>query len=364
MIALRNILRRPLRSAFTVGGIALGTAAYLLIVSTAHSLVIEGQASIDALGTDVAITRDGLSVPWVSRLTAAEVSTLRTIPGVRNVSRLVIGVTRIQPKVKFFVFGVDPRERIASSLPIIRGRRLGPGADELVIGETAARNLDVRAGDAVEVMNHRFTVSGVYRTRRALLDNAAMIDLAAADPLFAMNGQVTMAFLDLRGRNELDPVLAAVQRRLPQLAATPSDIFAASFARAAIIQKFARTLALLALLISALSLSNTLSMNVIERRQEIAILRAVGWRRGRIAAMVVGEATLLLVAGALIAIPLSLGLLHLLARADSLGIVPASLALTTAAEGFASALLIGFLLSLIPLSQVLRIEPAAALRAL
>jgi putative ABC transport system permease protein len=105
-------------------------------------------------------------------------------------------------------------------------------------------------------------------------------------------------------------------------------------------------------------------MNVIERRQEIAILRAVGWRRGRIAAMVVAEATLLLLIGTLLAIPLSLGLMRLLARVDSLGIMPESLGLSTAAGGFVSAILIGLLLSMIPLSQVLRIQPAAALRAL
>lgn len=80
--------------------------------------------------------------------------------------------------------------------------------------------------------------------------------------------------------------------------------------------------------------------------------------------MVVTEAVMLIGAGALLAIPLASVLLRFFSAADLIGVVPPVLPLETAGEGLAATLLIGLLLSMIPLAQVLRMRPADALRAL
>lgn len=281
-----------------------------------------------------------------------------------SVSRVVVGLTRIGPRSEFFVFGGDPAERVMRAVPVVAGRAVEGGRPELMIGESASRQLRIRPGDRIEVMREKLTVVGVYRTGRALFDNAGMMDLDGAQSLFRMGGNVTLAFLGVASPDHVDAVLGSIRRTLPQLAAKPSDLFASSFQRLGVIHRFARYLALLALFVSALSLSNTLSMNAVERRQEFAILRAVGWHRGRIAAMVVTEAVMLIGAGALLAIPLASVLLRFFSAADLIGVVPPVLPLETAGEGLAATLLIGLLLSMIPLAQVLRMRPADALRAL
>jgi putative ABC transport system permease protein len=47
---------------------------------------------------------------------------------------------------------------------------------------------------------------------------------------------------------------------------------------------------LLALIVGGIGVTNTMAMSVLERVREIGILRAVGWRTSRIAAMIVSEA--------------------------------------------------------------------------
>src|SRR5207247_10201241 len=49
-------------------------------------------------------------------------------------------------------------------------------------------------------------------------------------------------------------------------------------------------ISLLALIVGGIAVTNTMAMSVFERIREIGILRAVGWRTARIAALIVCEA--------------------------------------------------------------------------
>lgn len=52
-------------------------------------------------------------------------------------------------------------------------------------------------------------------------------------------------------------------------------------------------LALIAMLVGFMGITNTLTMNVMERTQEIGMLRAVGMTRGQVVRMVLSEAALM-----------------------------------------------------------------------
>jgi putative ABC transport system permease protein len=127
---------------------------------------------------------------------------------------------------------------------------------------------------------------------------------------------------------------------------------------------FARALALLALAIAALGVSNTLSMNVAERTGELGLLRALGWRRGRIAWLVLAEGLLLAAGGAALGFPAAAATLRLFARHDFLGMMPGQVPLATALKGLGTVLFAGLLAGAPPLFHALRIEPARALREL
>ena len=64
----------------------------------------------------------------------------------------------------------------------------------------------------------------------------------------------------------------------------------------------------LAVIIAVLGIINTLTLGVIERRQEIGMLRAVGAYRGQIRTMIIVEAVQIAVFGAIMGILAGLGL--------------------------------------------------------
>ncbi len=361
--AIRSVLRRPARTLLTVSGIAVATGNYILLVSLAHGMKLQAQGLVDELGTDVAVMRAGSPFPMDSRMTGGDVEELRQVPGVEAVSEVVVATTRLEPRNFLFVFGLDPRQRIAGGLRVVAGR--GPeGSDELLVGDVAAEQLELQPGDRVDIGRTRLEVVGLYHSGRAFLDTGTVVDIPTAQRLFDLGGRVNLVFLDLRDGVELKPVLDHIHRTLPRLEASPSDLFSARLRNLDLVGVYARVLALLAVVVAAITVATTMSLGVVERRQEMALLQSLGWSRWRVARRIVGEALLQVSAGACLAPPIAIAGLELLPAGDLSGLLPPAIPLAVMAEGIAIAVAVGVVFSLGPAMQGMATRPAEALRAL
>jgi putative ABC transport system permease protein len=120
-------------------------------------------------------------------------------------------------------------------------------------------------------------------------------------------------------------------------------------------------IAVLALIVAGVGVTNTMAMSVFERTREIGILRAVGWSGARIAAMIVSEA----ISICLIALGSGLGVLAAREFVDRSALSdllsPAYTALTCA-WGLAFALGVAVLGALYPTLRAIRLTPIEALR--
>ena len=65
------------------------------------------------------------------------------------------------------------------------------------------------------------------------------------------------------------------------------------------------TTAAVALVLGSVGMLNTMLMSIFERTREIGILRAVGWRRRRVLALVLGEALAIALIGTLLGVVLA-----------------------------------------------------------
>ena len=66
-----------------------------------------------------------------------------------------------------------------------------------------------------------------------------------------------------------------------------------------------------AVLVGGLGMMNSTLMSVFERTREIGVLRAVGWRRRRVIAMILGESMIVAILGGVAGIVLGIGLTEL-----------------------------------------------------
>jgi putative ABC transport system permease protein len=365
-LAARNLRRRPRRAVLTLVGLALGAASYMALVGAAQGFLHQYTELAQFFGADVVVNQAAATSPWSSGVSPSQIAALGAVPGVKAVTRLGLGKTQLFGSPYFLLFGVDPAEAIAQRLRVIKGRGLRPGASEILLGELAASRLALAPGAEFEIRRKRLRIGGIFRTGHPIADAGAVLDLHSVQDLFNLGENVNVAFLSLEDPAHRPRVLAALSARFHDLAASPWESWTLTFGQLGLVKAFARLLALLALLIAALGVSNVMHIAVSERTQEIAILRAIGWRRLRIAALVLREGAALSFLGGLCGVPLAaaafwlLGSEHLVSVTTG-GFIPLRLPLTAAAEGLAVTVLAGVLGTVPPLLRALQVRPAEAL---
>ena len=118
-----------------------------------------------------------------------------------------------------------------------------------------------------------------------------------------------------------------------------------------------------ALILGSVGMLNTMLMSIFERTREIGILRAVGWRRRRVLALVLGEALVIAVMGTVLGMLLAVtGLRAITMAPTARGFINPNLP----PEVLFIALAMGVGLSLLggvyPAARAAALEPTEALR--
>jgi len=360
--SLRALGRRPVRTSLTVLGVAVGFAAYVGISASATGFVARFNGILAATGAEVTVQQAGVGFPVLSRIAVGDLGRIRASARARSVSAVVAQVTRLTNNNQLPVFGVSPTDPVAGLFLPKEGRPLSSGV--ALLGRAAAASAGVGVGGTIEVLpGRRMPVAGIYESAYGFLDGGCVLDLADAQRLFEMDGFASLVLVKLDDPSHASEAIAAIDRDLPHLHASVSELFFNGYRELELVDRFARFLALAALVVSALGVANTLGMNVVERTQELAILRAVGWSRWRIAGTVLAEGALLAGAGAL----LGLGPAWVFVRATGAAGLQHLAAPRPSAEillgGAAIVLLAGLAGSLPAIGHLFRTRPSAALRA-
>ena len=365
MLAGKELRRRPVRTALTAAGVAAGVTSYLLLVGSAQGLLRQYGAATSFFGADVVVQQSGVTSVWGSTIAPEDVAELGRMRGVVHLSRIALGKTKLVGSPYFLVFGLDPKEALIGHVPLRSGRAPFIGADEILLGTEASFRLRTSVGGTLDVRGRTFTVSGVYATGLAMPDSGGIVDLSAAQQLFNHQQVVNLVFLNVAGVSA-GTVAREIATRLPRVDAILAGGWASSFGHAALIDGFARFLAGLAVLLSALGVAVILQMSAVERTSELAILRAIGWSRGRVARLVLAETVLVTLLGFVLAALFSEAFLAI-ARSSRFGyaaaFLPPHLSPRLLAEALGVSTIAGSLGSLGPLIWAVRVAPARALRA-
>jgi putative ABC transport system permease protein len=215
------------------------------------------------------------------------------------------------------VAGIDPTVFSATgSLIFVNGTReaafqaLRDGG-AILVSDPVARRDKLGIGSQVQLAEpgsegHSFTVAGIiaYSLPGRSADGALLIGLDDARQLFGATSAEVWAFVkqptvpDAAFHAALQAQAKADAAELLTAAGLSSDL-ARSLDR--VIGLF-DVLSLLAVVIAALGIVNTLGVSVIERSREIAILRSHGMTTGQVQAMVVAEASIMGAIGGIAAV--------------------------------------------------------------
>lgn len=364
-----NLVHRPARSALTVSAISLGIAAIVALTGIAWGFEASWQKANDARGTDLIVTRiaseNAMPSPFVA---AAPQRALEGYPHVRQVVGLLsemLSVSDSGPPV--FVFGWAHGSYLWDHLKLVDGRWPASDAEPVVvIGSLASELLHRKTGDALAIEGREFRVAGVYSSDAVVENGAVLMTLSQMQQITDKPGKVNVLNIKLdAGSSEADveAIKAQVRSTMPGFAAITSGELVRQNTVVRLSKAMSNATILIACLVGALVVFNTMLMSVNERTREIGILLALGWRKRTVMALVFGESVMLAFAGGCAGILVGMGLTWGLEHVDLMrGKIDAVLTLPFLLAVLAMSLLLGALGGLYPAFKAARLRPAQALR--
>lgn len=294
-VAYKNLLRKPSRSVLTIVGIAL--AAWVLVSLLGFNQGYEASlnSDIDNLGFQVLVTAKGC--PYEAATLMLKGGTgLRYLPAAiaDSIARQP-EVDRVTPMLMQAVFdpnkgesgslsaflGVDAATfpQMKSVLEFQQGRWFTDNnALEAVMGYEAAELESREVGDKYLIPEHDVEVAvvGVLKRSGTQDDGTIFLPIGTVQSVFGQQGQLTG--IGIKVRKDAD--IAAFEERMYAL----PDVQVVSLAQVkqtimslvSTAKVMVFSIALIAILIAVVGVINTILMSVMERLQEIGILKSMG----------------------------------------------------------------------------------------
>lgn len=358
----KNLWRRKTRTLLTVLGVGIGVAAVVALGAMAEGFINAYTTILTSSGADVIVTQSDAADIILSAVDETVAPQLAVIPGVKQVSGVVVSMITTPEVPYFVVFGLEPNTFGMAHYKIIEGQPLARERQTL-IGKTAARIFKKRVGDYFRIQEVAFRIVGVYETGQGVEDMGAVISLKDAQEIFKKPRQVTYYQIKTTRPEMTETAIKEIERRFPKLAASRSANFMDERTETTLLRAMGWFIGILAVIGGGLGMMNTMLMSVFERTREIGVLRALGWRRGRVLRMILGEALLLCfvggVVGAIIGAVLVLALNQLPAL---VGMFDNALSPALFAQGMIIALLLGVAGGLYPAWRAAQLQPVEAMR--
>jgi putative ABC transport system permease protein len=407
ILAMKNLRRRPVRTALTAAGVALAVAVAVSLGGFMLGYRSAIDRSINMLGFQVMIMAKGCPYEAATMmlkggtgllyLPADTYDKVKSDPEIESITPIFVGVAQKEGSgirddgggSNFTVIsGIDvPSYRVMKPWLAFKkgpgydsGRWFAPASkDEVVIGFEAAEYEQRKVGDSFyasitpagrpDPVMREFKVVGVLDRTGTQDDGTVFLPIDAAREYFNRPDQLTILGIKLRQFSgaqmrefesrwlklpEVQVVgLQQVKNTLVALVGTAQTMIAA--------------VAAIAVIVALIGVINTILMSVYERTSEIGIMKALGARRGSIFQLIWLETLLICLAGALAgsaAAAIGAGAVEKAIQAmANLGVSGSIVRITPAVVGYAvcGAVALGFFAGLYPAWRASSMRPVESI---
>jgi len=326
-LALRNILRQRRRSAIALAAIGFGVVAMMLAAGYIEWIFWANRekSTVNQIG-HIQVSRPGYHeegradpLAYLLPSESPAMTVLRGTPGVQSVApRLSFTglASHGESTLSFVGEGVDPaRDPSARDLFIVEGKQLAAEDPKgILLGAGLAANLGVKAGDTLVLLSNtpsgginavEGTVRGLASTSMKAFDDTMLrVTIGLAHELLRVSG-AHIWVTTLQQTEMTDRVLAQlkIDKSLEGFEIVPWTHLADFYNKT--VELFSRQMAVvksIIALIIVLSISNTMTMSVMERTVEIGTAMALGIRQRRILGLFLLEGGLLGALGGIVGV--------------------------------------------------------------
>lgn len=372
----KSAFRNRRRSILTVLSISFSLILLTLMMTIWRSFYIDKGSSESAQRL---VTRHRVSltnfVPGYYR------EKIRTIPGVVAVvpNNWFGGLYKDEKPENFFAqFGTDPEEffNVFKEFKIPADQLAAWQHDQagVVVDNKLAEKFGWKIGDRIVLkgtiypMNLELTIRGIFTApepTQSVYYNNKYVEEGVA---WAKGQAGTFGILADSPENvpKIAGAVDSMFRNSPQPTKTESEkAFQLSFiASLGNVKAFILSICLAVVFATLLVSANTMAMSIRERTREVAVLKTLGYTRGTILGLYVGEAVTVALIGGFFGSLFALGMVAVLAKAPGIGLFFGGMQVTpaTLAVSILVAAIVGFLSAIIPSYHAAKIDIVEGLR--
>jgi putative ABC transport system permease protein len=381
-ISINNLKRRKGKVFFLILGLTIGITTAISLISISRLMNEDISNKLDEYGAnililprsdDLALSYGGMSIGGVTldahTLSDSDIPKIREIKVRENISAVspkFVGIVEIEGK-RVPLMGVFFSEegrikkwwKVHGTLPQDR--------DEVLLGSEVAVRLFKSMNDLLTLNEKRVRISGVLDETGSQDDFLIYADLSLVQEV--LNRPKAVSLIEVSAfcnTCPIEEIVDQISKKLPHAKVTAiKQTLQTKMEALDHFRKFSIGLSVIVLLIGALIVFTNMMASVNERKREIGIFRAIGFRKSHIMRIIFFESLVVgLIAGA-VGYFLGLGISHFvgpmaLGMKSVRWIIDPSLAIGAI---FLSAL-IGVLSSIYPALRASKMDPAEALRSL
>jgi putative ABC transport system permease protein len=389
-IALKNILRRPIRSILTVAGVAVAVAMLFNLLEFQRGYEEGLRGELADLGAHIMIVPRGCPYEaativlhggkWPRYMDEEWYEIVRETDGVEASTAIIMdAIIRDGGRENIIYMGIDDDyPDLRQSWNYARGRWF-TGEDTAILGSTVARSMGVTAGDTITIEDEprvpetEVKVAGVLERTNSQDDGLIFLPQGTLQRIFGLEEKLVVILVKLRDVSRTDEVASALRVAsadadagmnvfpLSELLNTLTSLLSST-------RVFVLAIVAVAFVIGGVGVLTTILMAVYERTREIGMMKAMGAGKADVFRLVWLETLFTTLAGGFVGIGLALlsgrGVVALLRLV--LPHTPADFALGMTGTTFAICIGVSVVLGVIagtwPAWRAASISPIAAIR--
>ena len=395
--SVNNLRHRQTRFWLTILGVVIGIASVVALLTLGQAFNAEVGKQLSSLNGNtiyvVPIAESALqsgsfspTMGYSSKLTENDAQRLKKIPEITDISRVIERRATVSYKdvnLTTTIDGIEPAVfQKVSSIEVAEGRfLLDSDHHALGIGGTAAEKMF--GADKPVAVNSYIAINGVnYRVIGVLKKTGGTFGSDLDNGIFVTYSDAKEIFANSIGKNEMDTIALAVPEGTDMAGVVdsiklemdashkvkpderdysvidPAFIAQSVGAVLGLVTIFLGAIAGISLIVGGLAISTSMFTSVIERTQEIGVLKAVGATSGDIMKIFLFEAGALGLAGGVMGTALGLLLVYI---GGYFGL-PVEVDFGIAAFGVTFAFVVGLLSGFFPAQRAAALSPVEAFR--
>jgi putative ABC transport system permease protein len=383
LLAIRNLIRRPLRTGLTAAGLAAAVAVLVCIWSFGNGYKRALGTELERMGMHLMLVP--LGCPYDAAARVLKGKTLENslpesaLQEARRDSAVAVAAPLLmaalpRPETGRADMWVGLDQSALALKPWWKtkeGTNWFLNAESTILGVDAAE-AEMRApGDWLysPETGQKLQVAGILERSGTSDDSLFFVPLATAQRMLNQPGRLTAIALRLKDPSELRAATERLQRIPGAQVVTLTEMMGTFLNLVGAVRTLLLSIAVLAIAISGLSVFNTIMAAVVERTCELSVMRAIGASRYQVMRLIVLESVILASAGTLAGLGLAVvagsGIENAirqitpLAPAERLLSPTMGIVLQTALLGIVA----GGIGGLLPAWRASRLQPAQALNA-